>query len=110
MANTPTPKLGDPGAFSGMQTEGLALLGGFGTAMMEAMGRSGAEVMEFVGNRLKEDMKLQQELMNCRDMNKIGEIQAQFMKTAMAQYSAESGKIMQISTDAFEKIMNRTKG
>jgi len=109
MANN---KKSDSGAsvFPGASGEGLELLGKYGTAMMDVMGKSGAEFAEFITNRLQEDVRTQQQLMSCRDVTKLAEIQSGYLKTAFAQYSDETGKMIKRGAELMDEVLKRAKG
>ncbi|MDY6860675.1 MAG: phasin family protein [Pseudomonadota bacterium] len=96
--------------FPAGDTEGFSALSTFGTSVMENMGRYGTEVVEFMSLRLQEDFKTQHELMQCRDMSKLAEIQSRYLKTAMDQYSAETGKLMKMGTEIFGDAFKNAKG
>ena len=91
------------------QAEGAGMITAFNTAMLEAMARYGSEVSEFVSKRLQEDMKTQHEILSCRDIGKLSDIQATFMKTAMEDYSAETGKLLQMNSEIMDEALKRTK-
>ncbi|SMX34341.1 phasin family protein [Actibacterium lipolyticum] len=91
------------------QAEGAGMITAFNTAMMQAMARYGTEFTEFVSKRLQEDMKTQHEILGCRDIGKLGDIQATFVKTAMDQYSAETGKLLQMSNEIMDEAFKRAK-
>ncbi len=90
--------------FNQAQAAQFGMLGWFGTAMIESATRAGAEFTEFLNERIKEDVKTQHALLNCRDMDRLAEIQAGFLKTAVEQYAAETGKLMNIGNAMFEKM------
>jgi len=105
MANT-TPKREDATdkAFdpvSHFQEAGLGNLMGMGTAWVEAMAAMSAEVAEFVAERIREDVKTQHEILHCKNVADLQHIQAQFVQTALDQYQAETGKLVELSTKAF---------
>ncbi|MGB8622661.1 MAG: phasin family protein [Paracoccaceae bacterium] len=106
MAQTDKSKEAEKGPITSLnaaQADGLGMMGLFGTAMMETMTRYSAEVAEFMSKRLQEDVKTQHEILHCRDMDRLAEIQSRFFKTAMEQYTAETGKLMKISNEALKK-------
>lgn len=88
-------------AFAQLQEAGLGNLMGMGTAWMEAISDMGAEVAGFVAERIRQDVKTQHEILHCKNMADLQHIQAQFIQKAMDQYHAETGKLVQMGTDAF---------
>lgn len=81
--------------------------GGFGgwmklnAAWLETMGEMGAELAAFVADRIKEDVKTQHRLLNCRDIGEARAIQEEFLRNAVDQYQAETGKLVEIGMSAF---------
>lgn len=90
-----------PNVVSHLQKAGLGSLMGMGTAWVEAMSAMSAEMGDFIAERIKEDVKTQHEILNCRTVSDLREIQAQFMQKAIDQYQAETGKLVEIGTKAF---------
>lgn len=88
-------------AITQLQEAGLGSLMGMGAAWVEAISDMGAEVAGFVAERIKEDVKTQHEILNCKNMADLQHIQAQFIQKAMDQYQAETGKLVEMGTNAF---------
>ena len=105
MANT-TPKREEANttafdAVSHLQEAGLGNMMGMGTAWLEAMGAMSAEVAEFVAERIKEDVKTQHEILHCKNVGELQNIQAEFLQKAIDQYQAETNKLVEMSNKAF---------
>ena len=81
---------------------GFGNMAAFGTAWIEALGDMGGELVSFVAERIKEDIKTQHEILHCKDPGKLQEIQARFVQTAIDQYTAETGKLVEMSQDLFK--------
>ena len=90
-------------AFTQLQEAGLGNLMGLGTTWLEAISDLGAEVAGFIAERIKEDVKTQHEILHCKNVADLQDIQAQFIQRAMDQYHAETGKLVEMSTNAFAK-------
>lgn len=90
--------------FLQLQEAGLGSLKGMNTAWLDAMGDMGAEVVSFVADRIKEDVKTQHEIMKCRTVADLQHVQAQFMQKAMDQYHEETGKLVEMGTQAFAAL------
>jgi hypothetical protein len=75
-----------------------------GQAVVEGVTRMQREIVDFVSERLRHDMLIQQELLRCRNFDEVRSIQARFFQTAMDQYSAEATKLMRMG----QEIMQRT--
>ena len=71
-------------------------------AWLESLGDIGAEVATFVAERIKEDVDTQHQILQCKDMDEVRRIQRDFLQTAVDQYQAETGKLAQMSMDAFK--------
>ena len=75
-------------------------------AMLEGMEKVRQEVVDFVSTRIRHDMETQQELLRCRNFDELREVQTRFIKTAMDQYTAESTRLMEIGSEAFQRSTN----
>lgn len=84
-----------------LQEAGLGNLMGMSTAWVEALSDMGAEVASFVADRIKEDVKTQHEILHCKNVADLQHIQGQFVQKAIDQYQAETGKLLQMGTEAF---------
>ncbi len=82
-----------------LQREGFGQMAWMSAAMVETLTALGNEVMQFVATRIAEDVKAQHAMLNCRgDLAKMQQIQADFMRDALAQYSAETGKLLELGS------------
>ena len=88
-------------AITQLQEAGLGSMMGMGTAWIEAVSDMRAEVAHFVAERIKEDVKTQHEILHCKNVADLQQIQAQFIQKAMDQYQAETGKLVEMGTRAF---------
>lgn len=86
--------------FAQMQEAGLGKAFGMSTAWFEAMGDMSAEVMQFMAERIKEDVKTQHAMMHCKNLTELQHVQAQFIEKAINQYQAETGKLVEMGTQA----------
>ncbi|WP_390910407.1 phasin family protein [Pseudosulfitobacter sp. SM2401] len=105
MANKPQPQ--DPIAATSkdtqdkltqLQSAGFGNLMGMSTAWLEAVGDMSAEVVGFVAERIKEDVKTQHEILQCRNVADLQHVQAQFFQKAMDQYRVETGKLVEMTS------------
>jgi hypothetical protein len=55
---------------------------------------SGIRVVQV--ERIKEDVKTQHEILNCKDAADLNKIQMRFVQTAIDDYTAESGKLIEM--------------
>lgn len=95
---------------SHLQDAGLGNMTGMGIAWVEALGEMQTEVVSFVAERIKEDLKTQNELLHCRTVADVQHVQAQFIQKAMDQYHAETGKLVEMTTRAFTPKKDAGKG
>lgn len=88
-------------AFFAQQLEeaGLGSLYWLGTTWAEAMADWNAEVVSFLSDRIKEDVKTQQALLHCKSPQDVQRVQLEFLEKAREQYTAETGKLLKIGLD-----------
>lgn len=79
---------------------------GLGTYWMEAVSDMGVEVASFIAARIKEDVKTQHAILHCKTPAELHHIQADFVQTAVEQYQAETGKLIQMGAGAFADQLN----
>ena len=91
-------------AVAEMQTAGLGNMVGASSAWFKAMGDMSTEVMEFVTDRIREDVKTQHQILNCKNVSELQQIQAEFLENAFEQYQAETGKLLEMSTSVFKNL------
>jgi len=96
-------------AFMQAQAEAMGRMTAFNAAVAESMGRYGQEFVGFVQERLAEDAKTQQELLACRDLNKLAEIQNQFLERAMQQYTDETGRLVDLGREMFDQALKQAQ-
>lgn len=92
----PTRMLDDAAA---LQAYGFNAMTGMGIAWVEALGDMGSEVLSFVADRIREDVRTQHRMLHCKDMGEMQRIQAEFVRNAIEQYQAETGKLVEMSRD-----------
>jgi hypothetical protein len=54
----------------------------------------GTGAVQFIRDRLQQDLQTQQALLACKNLEELQAIQAQFLVTAQQQYAAEIGKML----------------
>ena len=89
-----------PAAFQALQEAGFGSMVGLSAAWVEAMGDMGAEVLSFIAERVKEDVKTQHQILHCKNMTELQEIQGKFIQKALDQYQIETGKLVEMGTKA----------
>ena len=99
--DTQAPTDAPMAAVTQLQEAGFANMMGMGTAWLETIGEMSAEVVSFVADRIKEDVKTQHEILNCKNVSELQHVQAQFFQKALDQYQAETGKLVEMTNKAF---------
>lgn len=92
-----------------LQKLGFGNMTGFGTAWIEGMSDLGAEVLGFVANRIKEDVKAQHEMLHCKDLGELQKMQNDFVQKAIEQYTAETGKLVEMSNSMITNAVAKGK-
>ena len=95
--------------FNDVQTAGLGSLAWMGTRWIETMGDLGAERLNFVAERIKEDVKTQHQMLHAKTVSDIQQIQATFLQRALDDYRDETGKIVKFCSDAMSDIQEKAK-
>jgi hypothetical protein len=78
--------------------------GQFGTVWAEAMADAGAEVLHFVAERVRQDIRTQHRLLHAKDVGEFRHIQAEFVQKAIDQYTAETGRLVEISAEMGRRL------
>ncbi|MCT8328863.1 phasin family protein [Albidovulum sediminis] len=74
--------------------------GWFSTEAIEKLGDMGAEYMDFLAERIREDVRTQHAILHCKDPADLRKVQEDFLKTAADQYAAQAGRMTEL-TNAF---------
>ncbi|MEL6887236.1 MAG: phasin family protein [Pseudomonadota bacterium] len=97
-----TPQQADiTGDVAAMQDQAMKSMSQMGLAWVEGMSDLGSEVLSFVADRIKQDVKTQHKMLHCKSVNELQHIQAEFIQTAIEDYTAETGKLVQMSHDIY---------
>jgi len=92
-----------------MEDAGLGPLRWMGTNWFEAMADLNSEVVSFLADRVKEDVKTQHKILHCKNATEMREVQLEFLEEAYAQYTAETGKLIKMSMDMLPGGTSETK-
>jgi hypothetical protein len=68
------------------------------------------QITGFVAERIRQDIETQSELLACRTLDDVRQVQSRFFRRAMDQYGAEAGRIMQLGSDVVAKSLDRRQG
>jgi hypothetical protein len=82
------------GMIEAMQAASANMMPMMGPEWMANMTTLGTEMMEFMAQRIKEDLQTQQDMLQAKDILEVQKIQAEFVKKAMDDYSTEMTKLM----------------
>jgi hypothetical protein len=88
---------------------GLGPLRWMGTAWFEAMADMNSELVTFVSDRIKEDVKTQHKLLHCKSAEELQKAQVAFLEKAYQQYTDETGKLVKMGLDMLPSAMTDTK-
>jgi hypothetical protein len=91
-----------------LQQANLGPLQWLGTAWAAALAEMGTEVMSFVADRVREDVKTQHEILHCKDLSELQTIQAAFLERAFVQYTVETGKLIDIGSSVLPVGLPKT--
>ena len=91
------------------QNSGFGDMFGLGTYWAETFGEISSEFAGFLADRIKEDVKTQHRMLHCKDIGELQHVQAEFIQTAIGQYQAETGKLIEMSTAAVSNAMKENK-
>jgi len=71
-----------------------------GTVAVQAWADLGAETVRFIQDRLQQDIKTQQAMLNCTSLEALQKIQGEFFTAAQTQYTAEAAKMLSLMGNA----------
>ncbi len=93
--------------FEDWQSAGLGVWAWANPQWFRHVAAMNAELTRFVSERLQQDLEFQSQLMQCRDPLEFRELQGRFLKDAFDQYSAETGKLVQMNRSALDAATGR---
>jgi hypothetical protein len=70
-----------------------------GTSILTALSEVQKEIAGFVSERIRQDLQTQQELLACRTLDDVREVQSRFLRSTIDQYSAEASKLMRLGAE-----------
>ncbi|MEM9871698.1 MAG: phasin family protein [Pseudomonadota bacterium] len=86
------------------QAAGLGPLNWLAPTVVERMSDMGSEWLSFVATRVREDVALQHAMLHAKSSAEAQAIQSKFLQTAMDHYSAETGKMVELSARLFDPV------
>ena len=94
---------------AGMQGAGPSAVARMYVTWLEGIGDLGSEAFQFVSERINEDVKVQHEILHCKNPADLLSIQRRFLQTALDQYVEEGGKLMKLSNDIVQAAFETPK-
>ena len=98
-AKKPTP----PSKKSASQAAPLGVANWFNADWFTDVSDFNNELARFVTQRLQEDIQAQQTFMQCRSLGELQGARTKFFKTAVNQYTAEAGKMIEMGSAMLER-------
>ena len=92
-------------AVASAQQETLHNIGAAGAAMFEGLTNAQTEISDFITERIRQDVETQAEMLRCRTLDDVRDLQTRFFKTAVDQYAAEMSRLMKIGTDTMQRSL-----
>jgi len=68
-------------------------------AMLHGMAQVQGEIATFVGERVLQDLEVQAQLWQCRDLADLRALQSRYLRAAIDQYAGEASRLMRIGAD-----------
>jgi hypothetical protein len=81
--------------------------GSAGAALLEGMTEARHEMSAFIGERIRQDIETQTELLGCRSLEDLRDVQVRFFRGAVDQYSAEVARMMRLGTEIVQRTIAR---
>ena len=78
-------------------------------SMLTGVAEMQKEVAGFISGRIRQDLETQQELLRCRTLDDVREVQGRFLRTTFDQYSAEATKLIELGTEAFARSLDPSR-
>lgn len=78
-----------------------------------ALAKAWADIMResarFLSDRLQEDMETQKALLSCKNPAEVVQVQSEFFRKAMVDYTDEAQRMLMLMTGAGEDALEETK-
>lgn len=114
-SKTKTDTINDPFAMSQaliqqVQEAGLGSMHLLGTEWFEKMADINSELVSFIADRISKDVETQHTLLHCTSTEEFQKAQLAFIEEAHAQYTVETGKLVQMGLDMLPLMTKGSKG
>lgn len=74
-------------------------------AAAEVLADMGADWVQFVADRVREDVKTQHAILQCRDAGELAHIQEAFLQRAVDDYAAQTGRMVQMGSGVLAALI-----
>ena len=98
------------GAVTVASKDALTSAGATGAAVIEGFVEARKRITDFLADRIRQDIEVQSELLGCRNLDDVREVQSRFFRAAIDQYAAEASRMMRLGTDVMAKSLDRSRG
>ncbi len=88
-----------------LQQDAVAGAGAAGAALVEGFTEARKRIADFVAERLRQDIEIQGQLLSCRTLDDVRDVQSRFFRSAVDQYAAEASRMMQLGTDVVARTV-----
>src|SRR5688500_6082794 len=92
-------------AITSAQQETLHNIGAASAAMLEGLTKTQTEISGFITERIRHDVEAQAEMLRCRTLDDVRDMQTRFFKTVVDQYAAEVSRLIKIGTDTMQRSL-----
>lgn len=90
-----------------LHKEGIANLADMNTNLFETFGDISAHMAKFIAQRIEEDVKVQHDLLHCKSLTDVQNVQLSFFEKALRQYQESAVRMFDIGSHAFEEKRSR---
>lgn len=81
------------------QQEALQTVEIAGRALFSNLTRVQSEIAAFVSERIRQDLDTQSELIRCRNLSEVRDVQSRFFRAAVDQYARETTRLMRLGSE-----------
>jgi hypothetical protein len=98
---------GMPGAFTNPM---LAILADLNGTLLEGVATAQKEWAEFIQKRIREDVAVSRQLLNCHSLADMHQVYSRYFETALQQYQEQSAKAVQRGESMAQHLAETTEG
>jgi len=90
------------------QQEALESIEAARQVVIDGVSRAQRGMADFVSERLRKDLEIQQAFLRCKTFDEVRNVQAEFFRIAVDQYSTEATRLLRISGEIVSKSLVRS--